>query len=177
MAIVNNYTPGSISLDDLNRAMGNTGYKRHFESHNTDSNRYAYPEIKTGDFITCGGVTVDRIEANSVLASKLTVTESKMKNTENPGYYTARDPRDRLIVDFDEAKWEIDVPGVESSDIEVYTVKDVVTVKVAGSGKHYGFERKLQLLEGEKITTSKLALGVLTITIDRPHKKVLFEVA
>lgn len=73
-----------------------------------------------------------------------------------------------LEVDFDQAVWKIDLPGVEPKDVEVFTVKDRAYVQVQDRPKALEFI----LAEGETVKGSTFALGVLAVTIDRPHKKV-----
>jgi HSP20 family molecular chaperone IbpA len=109
-----------------------------------------------GERIQSGSITADSIVVGSFSDDKIKVNNMKQDYNE----------------DFDEATWTIEVPGVPKEDIEVFQVQNVVYVKVKDRGRI-----SKTLLTDEKITGSKLDLGVLTITIDRPHKKVAIEVS
>lgn len=80
--------------------------------------------------------------------------------------------QDSLDVDFDSAVWRIYMPGVPKEDVQVFTVKDQVHVDVSNGAPRKTF----QLAEGESVKSTKLELGVLTITIDRPDKRQSIEI-
>lgn len=74
-------------------------------------------------------------------------------------------------VDFDQTVWTIEVPGIPREDIEVFTVKDTLYAQFKD-----GTRLHKNLMDEEKILSVTLELGILTIVIDRPHKKVPIEV-
>lgn len=73
--------------------------------------------------------------------------------------------------DFDENVWTIEVPGVPKEDIQVFQVRNTVYVEVKDKPRIAKY-----LEEDEKVDSTKLDLGTLTIVIDRPHKKVPIEI-
>lgn len=179
MAIVNNWndiSTSSISLEDIQNAIDSTKvYSDRIETYNRYGDKIATignmkPEIY-GEKLVAGSISADKIASNSILATKV---EDKMRSTENPGYTIAAvgSYKDKLVVDYDEAQWVLEVPGFDKSDIEVFTVANKLTVKtVANEYSKSTFSKSIELLEDEKVTGTKLELGVLTITIDRPNKR------
>ncbi|RZK44832.1 MAG: hypothetical protein EOO61_02355 [Hymenobacter sp.] len=125
--------------------------ERGFESWTPGSNTTAI----TGGQISANTVRIDKIIPSRISDDKIRI--DGMKET----YKT----------DFDENVWTIEVPGVPKEDIQVFQVRNTVYVEVKDKPRIAKY-----LEEDEKVDSTKLDLGVLTIVIDRPHKKVPIEI-
>jgi hypothetical protein len=149
----------------------------------------AQPLYYDGTMFHSGKVEVSKDITNTIVnniisAEKLTTGNTdKMLSTANGSTYfgniTGVGGRvQRVEVDFDEAVWSIEVPGIEKDKIDVFTVADKIYVDIQTSEKAVTKERKVfQLAEDETVTGTKLELGVLKITIDRPAKRQVIEIA
>lgn len=164
--VINNHFDwgkSSISLEDIEAAMGKV---RATGGPVGLGNK----PIVYGDINPCSEIFIpmDKSPKIELIKERDSVlsTESGNKVVTQNSYI------DSLDVDFDEAVWRIYMPGVPKEDIQVFTVKDKVYVDVTNGAPRKTFK----LAEGESVKSTKLELGVLTITIDRPDKRESIEV-
>ena len=161
--IENNYwSNSSISVDDIYKAMETV--------RSTGSPK---------TIATKSGIVYDTIQPASIESIRDSyglpkIGASNVASTEfGNKIYAPSSYSDSLDVDFDEAVWRIYMPGVSKEDVQVFTVSDIVHVDVSN-----GLPRKtFKLADGETVKSTKLDLGVLTITIDRPNKRQSIKVS
>lgn len=148
----------------------------------------AQPLYYDGTMFHSGKVEVSKDITNTIVnniisAEKLTTGNTdKMLSTANGSTYfgniTGVGGRvQRVEVDFDEAVWSIEVPGIEKDRIDVFTVADKIYVDIKTGGTVTNERKMFQLDEGETVKSTKLELGVLKITIDRPAKRQAIEIS
>jgi len=130
--------------------------------------------IRGGTLISDGAITSAQIAANTISSGKTQMTDFSF-STARGDVTVSQSFGQGLKVDFDEAVWTINVPGVLKEEIKVFTVKDRVYVDIEKAGVR---QNRFQFLlaEDEKVTATKLDLGILSVTIDRPAKRQEIEV-
>lgn len=129
----------------------------------------------SGSKITDGVITQNQIAAATISAGRLSVNNALSTSSTNVKIYN--NFSQGLEVDFDEAVWTIQVPGITKDKIEVFTVKDRVYVEITGKVTDQKQRLEFVLAEDEKVTATKLDLGILSVTIDRPAKRQAIEIA
>jgi HSP20 family molecular chaperone IbpA len=127
-------------------------------------------------FITNNTVSLDEISKTTIAADKITINNGALATRANSMSYSKY--KQDSNQDHEKITWTIEVPGVPLEDIEVYTVDP--TDESATARRLFVKVRDTELDRflnaGEKIASTTLELGVLTIVIDRPFKRQVIEV-
>jgi len=126
--------------------------------------------------ITNTVVSPGEICRSTIATDKITLSDSGLATRANSMSYSKY--KQDTNQDHEKITWTIEVPGVPLEDIEVYTVDP--TDESASARRLFVKVRDTELDRflnaGEKIATTTLELGVLTIVIDRPFKRQVIEV-